>query len=1471
MTALTSQDAALARLFNGLEQLRTLKARQRKPKASDVDVTVAVMSYNNAAFIGQTIESVLAQEGVKLELRVFDDCSPDESVQILERYRHDPRFAYQINERNLGMIGNYNQCLRSGSGRYVVVLGSDDVIYPGHLRSLVEAMDQHPQVALGYTQCLWIDQHGQVLKHAVHPGHRSSNYVGGRDELVDLLSHDSYITPSAAIFRRSALASLTLPDGYIHRDDMLAGDWELWTRIAQAAPDFLFLHQATVGYRIHGGQISQKFYASDKPLAEHTRILELNLAVPQARARMQRGAGGIWQLYLRRLAGYPAEVQAQFEQRKEAIRQALFEVQANETESTTRFSVIVTTFNRPQLLVDALDSLARQTWQDFEVILVNDNGAPVEALLADYAFPITYLRQGRNQGPAAARNAAHRLARGQYVVYLDDDDLYLPQHLQTLAEGTEQYPGEVVYTDAVLVTETLEDGLRIEKRREQRYRHAEFSRDRLFYNNYIPVNTFACPRQLITAVGGFDEQLAAFEDWDFLMRLALRAEFRHLRGETVEARMRASEVDPTRRSQQAFKDYPALYQQLYTRHGDLGSELVRSGRQKMLVRLGVIEESQPEAPDVQDWFAERSLSAMQRAQIEQHLQAHGEGPRFGIVVLDLAGDARKLALTQGSLAASHLAYTNIQPMLLSVAAADAQGFPGQVVAVSADNWIMPLNQLLEHAGFDWFCLLDAGDEMTPNGLLVAGLELLQAPDCRALYCDGLYRQNDGLGAVLRPDFNLDFLLSLPASMGRHWLLRRDVVVAAGGFAVHYRQRPEFELILRLINLGGLDGLGHIAEPLLISNSPQLAETADERNAILEHLQARGYTSPRVHCDKPGQYRIQYGHREQPQVSILIPAGGELNYLQRCVESLLQHTRYRNHELLLLETDPEACEVHAWLEALMQMGEPGLRPLLHDPAQASQAAAINQAAGRAVGDYLLLLSPRTAFFDEDWLEEMLNHAQRPEVGAVGAKLLSADGKIAHAGLVLGLQGPVGRPFVGLPGDAPGYMQRLQVDQNYSAVSGECLLLARELYLGLGGLDEAVPAPYQDLDLCLRARQAGYLNVWAANAQLMLGGPPAPAPSVEEEDALYAKWLPILARDTAYNPNLSLIQKGGFKLASAALSWHPLSSWKPLPTLLAHPAGLDASAQYRMLQPFLGLQQAALADGALSLGLLHVADLERYAPDSIILQRQLDEERLEAMRRINALSRAFKIFELDQYLPGLPVDQRAGLDAPADVLGALQRGLGQVDRLVVPSASLAEAFAGLHPDIRVIESRLPPQAWAALQAQRRTGAKPRIGLTGSARDSRDLALLAEVVEALAGKVEWVLLGQCPAPLRPFIDELHAEVAPEHYPVRLALLNLDLVLAPREQTPFNEHLDALRLLEYGACGYPVICSDVGGYRSCDLPVTRVANRTESWLQAIDMHLADLDASAGMGDELQARVRRDWMLDHAHLHAWRNAWLPA
>ncbi|WP_134574041.1 glycosyltransferase family 2 protein, partial [Pseudomonas aeruginosa] len=404
-------------------------------------------------------------------------------------------------------------------------------------------------------------------------------------------------------------------------------------------------------------------------------------------------------------------------------------------------------------------------------------------------------------------------------------------------------------------------------------------------------------------------------------------------------------------------------------------------------------------------------------------------------------------------------------------------------------------------------------------------------------------------------------------------------------------------------------------------------------AIEGHLRARGYAQATVGSRLPGRYELDYGHAGQPPVSILVLAGERLAQLQRCVETVLENTAYPNYEILLLEQGGEAADVREWLLAVEGMGVEQVRVLRGD-GQLSRGALRNLAASRARGEFLLWLDAGSGILDKDWLQQLLNHGQRPEVGAVGAKLLAADGRVCHAGWLLGLCGPAGRAFEGRSHEDAGYLQRLQVDQNYSAVAGECLLMRRELFLELGGFNEALTR-WDDVDICLRAVQAGYLNVWTPRARLLLDAPATTAASVEEEDALYARWLPLLARDPAYNPGFSLQAEGGFKLADPQLAWRPLQGWRPLPTVLAHPADLFGCGHYRVIQPFSALRESASIDGALSIGLMHVADLERYDPDVLVLQRQVGEERLEAMRRMQAFSRAFKVYELDDYLPNVPL--------------------------------------------------------------------------------------------------------------------------------------------------------------------------------------------------------------------------------------------
>ena len=148
---------------------------------------------------------------------------------------------------------------------------------------------------------------------------------------------------------------------------------------------------------------------------------------------------------------------------------------------------------------------------------------------------------------------------------------------------------------------------------------------------------------------------------------------------------------------------------------------------------------------------------------------------------------------------------------------------------------------------------------------------------------------------------------------------------------------------------------------------------------------------------------------------------------------------------------------------------------------------NMAVAQARGEYIVLLNNDTAIIRGDWLDNMLNHAQRPEVGITGAKLLYPNGQVQHAGVLLGLRGPAEHPFIGRGGDEQGYLHRLVADQNYTAVTAACLMVRKEVYQAVGGLDEDnFRVSYNDIDFCLKVREAGYLTVWTPYAKVMHEG-------------------------------------------------------------------------------------------------------------------------------------------------------------------------------------------------------------------------------------------------------------------------------------------------------------------------------------------------------------------------------------------------
>lgn len=248
-------------------------------------------------------------------------------------------------------------------------------------------------------------------------------------------------------------------------------------------------------------------------------------------------------------------------------------------------SVIVPTFNRSSMLKDALKSIYAQTYREFEVIVINDSGEGVESLITaiDLEGRINYIRNRRNKERTYSRNIGLKIARGKYITYLDDDDRFYPDHLETLVEHLEATDYKIAYTDAYRAWIEKEDGEYVIKKRDLPYSQ-DFDEDEILIQNYIPLICVMHERTCLDKIGLFDEELSAYEDWDLWIRLSRSYKFLHIKKVTAEFSWRAEENLPGGKRRAEFLE---TMQTIYKRYHPLavGKPEVISAQQRKLTRI----------------------------------------------------------------------------------------------------------------------------------------------------------------------------------------------------------------------------------------------------------------------------------------------------------------------------------------------------------------------------------------------------------------------------------------------------------------------------------------------------------------------------------------------------------------------------------------------------------------------------------------------------------------------------------------------------------------------------------------------------------------------------------------------------------------------------------------------------------------------------------------------------------------------
>jgi GT2 family glycosyltransferase len=456
------------------------------------------------------------------------------------------------------------------------------------------------------------------------------------------------------------------------------------------------------------------------------------------------------------------------------------------------------------------------------------------------------------------------------------------------------------------------------------------------------------------------------------------------------------------------------------------------------------------------------------------------------------------------------------------------------------------NSALALARGEFVGLLDHDDELRPHALLEMAEAIRADPGAALLYSDEDKIDTEGrrFDPYFKPDWNHDLLLS-QNYVCHFTVIRTDLVRAAGGFRAGFEGSQDHDLILRCIERLEPSRIRHIPKVLYhwraIEGSTAFARDAKDyaslagSRAVAEHLVRTGRDAE-VEELPHGHFRVRWRvPQPAPRVCIIIPTRDRVELLRNCVDSIRALTDYRSYRIVVVDNRSSDAEALAYLGSLA--GEEGVQVLRYD-AEFNYSAINNWAASQCDGDVLCLLNNDIEVLAPDWLSEMVGHALRPEVGAVGAKLYYPDGTIQHAGVVLGIDGVAAHVYAGMPKEYPGHGGRALVTQALSAVTGACLVARRDVFEQVGGLDERLQVAFNDVDFCLRVGRAGYRIVWTPFAELRhhesasRGGEDTDEKKerfAAEVALMQERWGVLLLADPAYNPNLSLSSRC-FELAS-----------------------------------------------------------------------------------------------------------------------------------------------------------------------------------------------------------------------------------------------------------------------------------------------------------------------------------------------------
>ena len=433
-------------------------------------------------------------------------------------------------------------------------------------------------------------------------------------------------------------------------------------------------------------------------------------------------------------------------------------------------------------------------------------------------------------------------------------------------------------------------------------------------------------------------------------------------------------------------------------------------------------------------------------------------------------------------------------------------------------------------------LLDHDDLLAPQALYRM-MERLEEKEIDVFYTDEDKVTTDlaeHFQPHFKPDFNLDLLRS-NNYITHFFVVRKELVRKVGGFRREYDGAQDYDFIFRCVEQAG--EICHIPEILYhwrthkesTSDNPVSKMYAFEagKRAIEGNLERCGVQAVVSHTKDLGFYQVEYPVQGSPLVSVLIPNKDQKESLKKCLDSVFEKTTYSNYEIIIIENNSTESETFEYYRELQKRSNV---KVITWKEGFNYSAINNFGEKEASGDYLLFLNNDVEVINPRWMEEMLGNCQRPEVGITGAKLYYPDDTIQHAGTIIGIGGIAGHAFLNMPRSRTGYLHKASIQMNLSAVTAACMMMKRSVFEQLGGFEEKLTVAFNDVDLCLRTVQAGYLVVY--NPKVELYHYESKSRGSEDNDEkvrrfqreiefMRSRWITILKEgDPNYNKNLTL---------------------------------------------------------------------------------------------------------------------------------------------------------------------------------------------------------------------------------------------------------------------------------------------------------------------------------------------------------------